>query len=221
MIDAATTEPHRDDADRHAAARRARAVASGHSRTVRWLRILLPSAALLIVAGLAGAAFLPSLIGPGIDIGSVGVSTDGIVMANPRLSGREGDRAYDVTAARAVQNLANPKLVELEGIVARITLPGENWIRLEAARGLYDSEAETLKLTEGITVASRDGEDATLASADIDLKTGAATSADPVAIDSPRGSIRAGGAVVGNDGGAIVFNNGVSLTITPGAEKPR
>lgn len=212
--------PQFDDEDR-SAARRARAVASGHSRLVRRLRIVLPVAALVIVAGLLVAAMLPSLLGPGIDIGSIGLSTEGLVMANPKLSGRDGDRSYEVTADRAVQSLTNPKLVELEGIVANISLPGENWVKLAAKRGLYDSEAETLALTEGITVSSRDGDDATLASADVDLKTGAVKSADPVEIRGPRGTIRAGAAAVAGEGDAIVFSDGVSLTFNPPAEASR
>lgn len=213
-----TAAPRPDPiAERHGAAR-ARAAAEGHSRLVRNLRIILPTIALLIVAGLVGATFLPSLLGPGLDIGSVGVSSEGLVMAKPRLSGRDGERSYEVTADRAVQSLSNPKLVELEGIVAQISLPRGNWVRLNAKRGLYDSEAETLKLTEGITVASRDGEDAVLESADVDLKTGAATSSSPLEIRGPRGIIRAGGASVADPGGAIVFNNGVSLTVEPPRE---
>lgn len=216
MSDTAAPRPE-PIAERHGAAR-ARAAARGHSRVVRSLRIALPAIALLIVAGLAGAALLPSLLGPGLDIGSVGVSSEGLVMDKPRLSGRDGERSYEVTADRAVQSLANPKLVELEGIIAQISLPRGNWVRLNAKRGLYDSEAETLKLTEGITVASRDGEDAVLDSADVDLKTGAATSSSPLEIRGPRGTIRAGGASVADPGGAIVFNNGVSLTVEPPRE---
>ena len=220
MSDVATPTPDEAAAERGAATR-ARAAAQGHSRMVRRLRLVLPLVALVIVAGLAGAAFLPSLLGPGIDIGSVGVSSEGLVMAKPRLSGHDGDRSYEVTADRAVQSLTNPKLVELEGIVAQITLPRGNWVRLQAKRGLYDSEAEKLKLTEGIVVASRDGEDAALDSADVDLKTGAATSSAPLEIRGPRGTIRAGGASVSDPGGAIVFNNGVSLTIEPPREADR
>ena len=212
--------PQFDDEDR-SAARRARAMASGHSRLVRRLRIVLPVVAVVIVAGLVAAAMLPSFIGPGVDVGSIGLSTEGLVMANPKLSGRDGDRSYEVTADRAVQSLTNPKLVELEGIVANITLPGDNWVKLSARHGLYNSEAEALALTEGITVASRDGDDATLASADVDLKTGAVKSADPVEIRGPRGTIRAGAASVAGEGDAIVFTDGVSLTFNPPAEASR
>lgn len=195
---------------------RAQKAASGHSRVVRLMRWLLPVAAFLIVAGFAGAMILPTLL-PGIDLGSVGVSTEGLVMENPKLSGHDGDRSYDITAKRAVQSLTNPKLIELDDIDARIALPNGGWVKLTAAHGLYDSEVERLKLSEHITLESSDGEQAEFTTADIDLKTGLAISDSPLTIDGPRGKIKAGSAEATGDGSGIVFKDGVTLTLDPAA----
>jgi lipopolysaccharide export system protein LptC len=209
-------EPRADDPRRE----RARRAASGHSRAVRRLRWLLPAAALVIVAGFAGAMVAPSLM-PGIDLGDVGVSTEGLVMANPKLSGHDGDRSYDITAERAVQSLTNPKLIELDGIDARISLPNEAWVVLKAKHGQYDSEVERLKLSEGITVESSDGEEATFTTADIDLKTGLVVSDSPLTIDGPRGKITAGSAEATGDGTGIVFKNRVKVILDPSAAEKR
>jgi lipopolysaccharide export system protein LptC len=209
--------PQRADDPRRINARR---VSSGHSRVVRRLRWLLPAAAFVIIAGFAGAMVAPSLL-PGIDLGDVGVSTEGLVMANPKLSGHDGDRSYDITAARAVQSLTNPKLIELDGIDARITLPNGGWVVLKAIRGQYDSEVERLKLSEGITLESSDGEEASFTTADIDLKTGLVVSDSPLTIDGPRGKISAGSAEASGDGTGIVFKDGVKLTLDPAAAEKR
>jgi lipopolysaccharide export system protein LptC len=198
----------------------ARRVASGHSRSVRRLRWLLPAAALVIVGGFAVAMVLPTLL-PGIDLGDVGVSSEGLVMANPKLSGHDGDRSYDITAERAVQSLTNPKLIELDGIDARISLPNNAWVVLKANHGQYDSEVERLKLSEGITLESSDGEQATFTTADIDLKTGLVVSDSPLTIDGPRGKISAGSAEATGDGTGIVFKDGVTLTLDPAAAEKR
>lgn len=199
---------------------RARRAASGHSRAVRHLRWLLPAAALVIVGGFAAAMVAPTLM-PGVDLGDVGVSSEGLVMANPKLSGHDGDRSYDITAERAVQSLTNPKLIELDGIDARISLPNEAWVVLKAKHGQYDSEVERLKLSEGITLESSDGEQATFTTADIDLKTGLVISDSPLTIDGPRGKITAGSAEASGDGTGIVFKNGVKLDLNPSAAEKR
>jgi len=208
--------PARDDARRS----RARRASAGHSRRVRHLRWLLPVVALAIVAGFAAVMLKPTFA-PGLDLGAVGVSTDGLVMENPKLSGHDGDRSYEITATRAVQSLTNPKLIELDGIDASITLPNGGWIKLQAAHGLYDSEIERLKLDEGITVESSDGEEAAFTTADIDLKTGLAVSDDPLSIDGPRGKILAGSATATGDGTGIIFKDGVTLTLDPAAAEKR
>lgn len=208
--------PFADDPRRQ----KARRAASGHSRAVRHLRWLLPAAALLIVAGFAGAMVAPTLL-PGVDLGDVGVSTEGLVMANPKLSGHDGDRSYDITAERAVQSLTNPKLIELDGIDARISLPNAAWVVLKAEHGQYDSEVERLKLSDGITVESSDGEQATFTTADIDLKTGLVVSDSPLTIDGPRGKITAGSAEATGDGTGIVFRNRVKVILDPSAAEKR
>jgi lipopolysaccharide export system protein LptC len=199
---------------------RARRAAAGHSRAVRHLRWVLPVAALVIVGGFAIVMVLPALA-PGIDLGSVGVSSEGLVMENPKLSGHDGDRSYEITAERAVQSLLNPKLIELDGIDARITLPNGGWVKLKAVHGQYDSEVERLKLQDGITVESSDGEQAQFTTADIDLKTGLAVSDQPLSIDGPRGKIDAGSATASGDGSGIVFKGGVKLTLDPAAAEKR
>lgn len=212
----AVAAPRRDDPGRA----RARQAAAGHSRAVRHLRWVLPAAALVIVGGFAFVMVLPTLT-PGLDLGSVGVSSEGLVMENPKLSGHDGDRSYEITATRAIQSLTNPKLIELDGIDGHITLPNGGWVKLKAAHGQYDSEVERLKLMDGITVESSDGERARFQTADIDLKTGLAVSDQPLSIDGPRGKIDADSATATGDGSGIVFKGRVKLTLDPAAAEKR
>lgn len=207
------------DSHRREAREKARLAALAHSRRVRRLRAILPVAAIVVVGGMVAAVVLPSLLAPNLDIGAFGLSSEGLVVQKPRLTGRDGDRSYVITADRAVQSLQNPKIVELQGVVADVTLPAENWLRLTAKRGIYDSDAEKIRLVEGITVASRDGDDATLTEVEIDLKSGGASTDLPITVDGPRGQIRAGSAELVDDGNAVTFRNGVSLTIAPPKEK--
>ena len=161
-----------------------------------------------------------SALAPGIDLSSLRLGSDGIVMANPRLSGHDAEnRSYEVTAERAVQSLANPKVITLEDIRARIELGDGSWATFKAVKGVFDGDREHLSLTGNINIDSSLGYKAKLDGADIDIRGGAVNSAEPIELVSDRGTIRAGRLAVREEGRTIVFGDGVKMTLIPGGEK--
>lgn len=200
--------------------RDARAAASRHSRLVRSLKIVLPIVALLAGGVVAARALLFSYV-PDIDLPSVLFSKDGLTMVEPRLSGRTRDRAYEVVAARAIQNLQDPKKLALERIDARIELTGKQWAKVESAAGLYDTNVERLRLDGGISVATSHGYTAATQSADFDLKTGRMASDGAIRIEGPVGSVEAGRLEVEDNGTLLRFVGSVRMTIRQGAIETR
>ncbi len=195
----------------------ARAAAARHSRRVRRLKILLPVSGAVIVAGI-GLTMLVSALTPGFDLGSVQLSSDGIVMDNPHISGHDAkNRSYEVTADRAVQSITDPKQVKLENISARINLGDGAWAAFTAGTGRYNGNNEHLSLDDRIAVETSDGYHATLKAAEIDLRGGTISSDTPIVFSSREATIKAGTLAVDENGRAIVFSDGVTMTINPGA----
>jgi len=198
----------------------ARARARRHSSRVRWMRWLVPGTGALLllatVAMIAASNYLDSL-----GLGTVRLSSEGLVMDSPELSGHDGDRSYRVSATRAIQRITDPRIIDLEEITAELRLSAEQEVRLEAVRGTYDSTAETLSLAGGITVSTNDGETGRLESLEAELKTGTIWSEDSLMLTSSFGSLSAGAMRFDEAAGALIFGEGIRMTVHPSKGETR
>ena len=184
--------------------RRAFAAATRHSRLVRFMRIATPAAALIAVATMiAFAAFDPFRREiAGLTVGELSVDGSKIVMSHPRLTGTRRDgRAYVVNAAKAIQDVAHPSSVELREIDGDVTLADDSRMRINAVIGLYDNVRQFLKLTQDVHLHSP-SYDVTLATADIDFKTGVYRSDQPVSVLTSNGATIHSDSAEANDNGA-------------------
>jgi lipopolysaccharide export system protein LptC len=195
--------------------RRAFAAAKRHSRLVRFMRVATPAAALLAVATLtAFAVFDPFRreVG-GFSVGELSVDGSKIVMSHPRLTGtRKDGRAYVVNAAKAIQDVAHPATVELREIDGDVAMADDSRMRISAAVGLYDNVRQFLKLTQNVHLRSP-SYDVTLATADIDFKTGVYRSDQPVSVVTGNGAtIQADSAEAHDNGAELTFIGHVRST---------
>ena len=189
--------------------RRAFAAAKRHSRLVRFMRVATPTAALLAVAAMIAVAIFDPFrheIG-GLTVGEFSVDGSKIVMSRPRLTGtRKDGRPYVVNAAKAIQDVAHPATVELSEIDGDVAMEDDSRMRISAAVGLYDNVRQFLKLTQDVHLRSP-SYDVTLATADIDFKTGVYRSDQPVSV------VTSSGATIHADS-AEAHDNGAELTFT-------
>jgi lipopolysaccharide export system protein LptC len=187
--------------------------ASRHSRRVRVLKVAIPTLALC-----GGTAFLffaffdPFRVKDmDVEVGTVSVSGDRLMMELPRLTGFNKNRdAYNVTAKSASQRLTAPGLIDLTHLEAVISMADKTTATLTAASGRFDSSKEFLNLNENVRVASTKGYSADLSSASVDFKTGTVKSEEPVKVSVASGEVRAGALMVKSGGSVITFSNGVS-----------
>lgn len=191
-----------------------------HTGVVRWLKIILPA-----LAGTAVLAFVLAIkivtgdIVELFDIAGVTIDTKSLVMEKPHLSGFKGtEHSYEVVAERAVQDLANPKVVRLEKIDAEFGLTSDVKVSLDAEAGVFDGDKETLVLSDGINVSSTNGYAARLEAAAVDFESGQMSSDTPVEIRLTEGLIRARAMRVEDRGKKIIFSGGVSVTLVPPAQ---
>lgn len=193
------------------------ATAARESRRVRRLRFLLPSLGALLL-GLVIVATVVTRISISLSVGDLKITTDGLAMDAPHLSGSDGKgRTYTVSAESAVQDLTDTRIIRLKGIEALMVQTDGSQARLLADTGVYDSAAQTLVLKENIRLVNSDGSEGALSRAEINLSTGLLTSDSPVAFSSRLGKINADKMGVEKKAGTVTFSGGVRMTVDPAA----
>jgi lipopolysaccharide export system protein LptC len=192
-----------------AAGRRAVFVkAERHSRIVALLRKALPVAGVLALLAFIVAARLSAPGGPDFTVARTTIERNSIVMDHPVLTGYDTDnRAYRISADRAVQNLSSPDQVRLEAIRAEITVEGRGGAVVTANGGDYDNTRGTLALYGGLTLDSDDGIRVRMKNANIDFGGGALASKNPVTIIY-RDSETTADAMTASDGGNVIVLSG-------------
>jgi lipopolysaccharide export system protein LptC len=185
------------------AAENERAFRSGerHSRHVAILRKGLPALALVVLAGYFISSSLSVTVGDvTASISGVEVNDGALRMTNPKFQGTDKKNgAYVVSAEYADQDLKNPKVIRLHAIKANLSTPSGSWSRMEAVRGVFNSEADRLVMQEKITVATSSGVTGELTQASLNTKTQTLRSHQRVHFELTHGTVKAN---------ALTFNSG-------------
>jgi len=121
------------------------------------------------------------------------------------------DRPYTVTAATAEQ--VSPERINLTTLKADVTLNDGTWLMLQAKHGVFLQHANQLDLSGAVTLYRDDGTTMTTASASVDLKNGAAASAEPTHAEGPFGTLDAQGFTLTDKGTAIQFAGPAHLVL--------
>ncbi len=188
------------------------------------MRIAIPVIVVLMLIGTLLTTFLNPLRWLGalpVDIGNLVVSGTRITMEAPRISGYTPDnRAYELSASAAAQDLTKPDLVELKELQARIDMQDKTRIELSATGGVYDSKSEKLVLKQNILLTSSTGYAARLSEAQIDVRRGNVLSEKPVSVDLLNGTLNANRLEVIDAGESVRFDGGVTMVLTLQPENP-
>jgi lipopolysaccharide export system protein LptC len=197
---------------------RAFSSAQRHSRYVRILRIAIPvGVAVCFVVILLATFFNPFQILYKLpkDFGTLVVSGTKITMEAPRLAGVTRDqRAYELTAKAAAQDITKPELIELKEIKAKLGMQDKSMMQLLAAGGLYNAKTEMLNLGPDILLSSSSGYEGKMQDAEIDVRKGTIVSRRPVEVKMLKGNLNANGLEVLESGDLIRFGGGVSMVLT-------
>src|SRR3954451_9531737 len=123
------------------------ASAARHSRMVRVLRVAVPAAVVLAMAGIVAVSIfnpfrmlLPKLP---VDIGNLVVSGTKITMESPHLAGFSTDRRpYELWAKAATQDLTDPDHCELKPLRSEMMMEDRSTVTMHARTGLFDSKQQ-------------------------------------------------------------------------------
>jgi lipopolysaccharide export system protein LptC len=201
---------------REAAFRRAQK----HSRTVQFLKLGLPAAALLIAGCFAAYSFISVPGSLSFDFTESAYTDGKLVMSNPKLDGFTKDnRPYSMSATRALQHVDNTGIIDLEGIDARLPVSGDNFATIGAERGVYHREQDTLDITSAITVKTTDGMTVLLKSAFLEIGKGNMTTKDPIDIKTSNFKIVSEAMSVHENGKVLIFEGRVKVNTTPDPSK--
>jgi lipopolysaccharide export system protein LptC len=205
------------------------AAAARHSRMVRVLRVAVPAAVLLAMAGIVAISVfnpfringLPKLP---VDISNLVVSGTKITMETPHLAGFSTDqRPYELWARAAIQDLADPDHVELRTLRAKVMMEDKSTVTMDARTGFFDSKQQMLDLRKDIFLQSSTGYEARLSQAYVDINKGTVTSDEHVDVKLLNGTLTADRLRIINSGEIVRFEGNVVMNLimeSPPAPEP-
>ena len=202
---------------------RRQAEVRGYSRTVRWMKVTLPIAAVLLI----GLIFLTGKDRGGVIEAGTGSASAllgaGLEVENPRFAGvtDEGD-PFVVTADRALPDGAVPDRVALEQPAGEIQLGDGRTLTVTSATGEMFRKDERLHLIGNVVLQTSDGYRVVTERIELDLDQKSAHAPTRVKASGPRGGIQADQVVIeggGDTQGAAVmrFDGNVRVLYRPGA----
>jgi lipopolysaccharide export system protein LptC len=192
--------------------------AARHSRMVRILRVAVPAAVFLLMAGLVSVSIfnpfrimLPKLP---IDIGNLVVSGTKVTMESPHLAGFSTDqRPYEVWAKAAIQDLTDPDHLELTKPRAKVLMEDRSTVTMDARTGYFDSKQQLLDLRKDIFLQSSTGYEARMSQAYIDINNGTVMSDEHVDVKLLNGTLTADKLRILNSGELVRFEGNVVMNL--------
>lgn len=195
-----------------------RPVESRYSRFVSLMKIALPLGAIVLL----GVVLLYSGVFESDDrldvaFREIDTQPSDLRMVSPRVAGVTGDgKPYVFTADNATQDPARPNFIALENLQGDIKFnEEENWMSMTATGGLYNSEAQTLDLTQQIDIFTTWGYEVHGEEATVDFGHGTLTSEKEVTGHGPLGTLRADRMRADHATQVLRFDGNVKMLILP------
>ena len=191
--------------------------AARHSLLVRVLRIAVPAAVLLAMAGIV---VVSSVLNPfhipklPVDMGNLIVSGTKVTMESPHLAGFSTDqRPYEMWAKAAIQDLTDPDHVELKTLRAKVLMEDKSTVTLDARTGYYDSKQQMLDLRKDIFMQTSTGYEARMSQAYVDINKGTVTSDEHVDVKLLNGTLTSDKLRIFNGGEVVRFEGNVVMNL--------
>jgi lipopolysaccharide export system protein LptC len=194
------------------------AKAKRRSARVRLARLAIPIGGLgAVVVVLAITFFNPFATKLGsLSFGTLSVDGTKIVMDHPKLAGFRSDgQAYSVTAERALQDVKQPTVAQLQKVDGEMGMADGEPTHLSSDAGVYDSVGEHMELSGNVRIKNTRFT-VLLRSARFDFKSGVYGSDENVEVQAGDGTtIFADRAAAINHGQELTFEGHVRTRIVP------
>jgi len=202
-----------------------RSAAASHTRIVRILKLALPATTLLVMGGYSLSVFDKTGWGEGFAPLEVPrILAENLAMENPHYEGFNSDGGrYWVTAKKAMQDLKNLSLINLDGISGELVDANKERTKLTATRGTFNNKQSVIELFDAIGITGDNGLKAQLTRATINTKEGVILSEAPVRVEMPAGTITASQLTIRQKEKEYTFKNEVRTDLkarNPQAQPP-
>ncbi len=163
-----------------------------YSRAVRWMKIVLPVTALVLI----GLIFMTGRErGAVIEVRSAADAAmlgAGLMLENPRFAGTTDDGdPFVVTARSALPDGAMPDRIDLDRPRGEVRLSDGNTVVVTSSDGQMLRASERLHLSGNVALETSNGYRATTETIEIDLSSKTAVVPGTIEANGPRGGIRA------------------------------
>ncbi len=195
--------------------REIRPVSRVYSRFVTMMKVVLPAAALALMALLAAWPSLTELPTP-----KISADKGQLEMIKPRyIAADEHNQPFSVVAAQADKSADQPDIILLDQPEAEMTQNDGAWVTIRSDKGWYDQTTGILKMRGNVRILRDDGNEFTTTEADADVRKGTAWGDQHVEGQGPQGVINAQGFRLSDRGKTVVFLN-QSKADVQAAERP-
>lgn len=188
-----------------------------HDRLVSFLAKALPAgigvvAAVMILVPLSPRGEISFLL----DRHKVAVTNDRLKVRDAAYKGQDNDgRDFVVRAGTAVQQTADIPIVQMLDLSAQMSL-NDGPAHIEAPRGAYDYDAETIAVSGPVQLAAPDGYHMSTSNVSIDVKRKAAVGSGGVRGTVPTGTFSAATMKADLENRTVVLEGNARLHMTPG-----
>lgn len=197
----------------------------GHTRGVSLLRLILPLAAVVLVAIVVVWSQWGDLEEKFKKVGWALIDpqeASTLRMVNPRFAGmRQGTKPYFVTADEALKDTPSADIVHLVNPKGDMTTTSGAWVALMAPKGDYNQPKEILDLDGGVEFFHDRGLHFASKTARIDLKAGTAEGHDPVTGNGPSIDLKGEGFKILEGGKTIIFTGRSRALLYPRDKRTR
>lgn len=187
-----------------------------YGRIVQFLKVVLPTAAILLIGLLLAwpqisehaADLIPSILDS--------QAIDSMQVANARYQGVDDqNQPYIVTADTVRQTSVDSPEFLLDGPKADIALKDESWAALTALEGIFDRERQILILEGDVSLFHDLGYEFKTDNAIVDIAAGEASGDSPVQGQGPFGEVDAEGFRIFEKGARVMLTGKTKLVINP------
>lgn len=189
--------------------------ASRHSARVRLVKRVLPAAliiALVLMIAVPLFGKLTMKVDLPFSLGTLSLSGTRLTMEAPKLSGFTDDnRAYNITAETAIQDVTRPDIIGLTEVSARLELANKGWATVKSHAGTLDTKTQFITLSDGVDLATNGGYAGKLEDADIDVKAGTVTTDHKAVLTYMDGRLVADRMKITDRGSRALFEGNVQL----------
>ena len=191
-------------------------VGHGYTRFVKAMRIILPLAAVGLLAVV--------IIWPDMEKRVEPIRREEILpeaenvqneLLQPTFESVDAKgQPYTVNATLATQSRENPDIVHLTQPVGKMTLKEGGWVALEAKNGIYEQRNEKLFLSGAVKMTNDGGYELTSDEMRINLRTNEAFSDKDVDVQGPDATIDATGMEAFSNTGLLIFKGPAKMILT-------